>query len=126
MVGDYALYTICLISEGYSMPIVTDHSDAIYSCSIVTLRFIDNPRSKQMSAPFGTVFKNNRTQSVRLPAETRFPDSVKKVSVRVLGKDRILSPAESSWDSFFLGDAQVSDDFMPERADQSQTPREPL
>lgn len=26
----------------------------------------------------GTVFVNNRTQAVRLPAETRFPDDVKK------------------------------------------------
>ncbi|MBU2099273.1 MAG: AbrB/MazE/SpoVT family DNA-binding domain-containing protein [Gammaproteobacteria bacterium] len=72
----------------------------------------------------GTVFENNRTQSVRLPAETRFPDSVKKVVVRVVGKDRVLSPAESSWDSFFLDGPQVSEDFMTERAEQAQDPRE--
>lgn len=53
-----------------------------------------------MSRPLGTVFENNRTQSVRLPAETRFPPSVKRVAVRVVGKDRVLSPADSSWDSF--------------------------
>ena len=29
-----------------------------------------------------TVFTNNRTQAVRLPAETRFPDTVKKVALR--------------------------------------------
>jgi len=33
----------------------------------------------------GTVFVNNRTQAVRLPAGTRFPDSAKKVQVRVVG-----------------------------------------
>jgi len=31
----------------------------------------------------GSVFVNNRTQAVRLPADTRFPETVKKVSVRV-------------------------------------------
>ena len=52
----------------------------------------------------GSVFVNNRTQAVRLPAETRFPDDVKKVTVRVLGKERILTPVENAWDSFFLSD----------------------
>lgn len=72
----------------------------------------------------GSVFENNRTQSVRLPAETRFPAEVKKVSVRVLGKDRIIAPVENTWDSFFLGDPTFSDDFLSERADQSQPERE--
>lgn len=76
--------------------------------------------------PTGTVFENNRTQSVRLPAETRFPDGVKKVSVRVLGKDRVISPVEHTWDSFFLGDTAVTDDFMSERASQDQPERESL
>ena len=72
----------------------------------------------------GTVFENNRTQSVRLPAETRFPPEVKKVTVRVKGKERILSPIESSWDSFFLSEDRVTDDFMNERASQEQAERE--
>ena len=71
-----------------------------------------------------TVFVNNRSQAVRLPAETRFPEEVKKVSVRVVGKERILSPIEKTWDSFFLSDQSVSEDFMVERADQIQTERE--
>ena len=66
----------------------------------------------------GSVFVNNRTQAVRLPAETHFPDDVKKVTVRVLGKERILTPVENAWDSFFLSDDRVSDDFMSERASQ--------
>ena len=74
----------------------------------------------------GTVFQNNRTQSVRLPAETRFPPDVKKVTVRVVGKERVISPVESTWDSFFLGDITVSDDFMDERATQEQSERESL
>lgn len=73
----------------------------------------------------GSVFINNRTQAVRLPADVRFPESVKKVSVRVVGQERILAPLEQSWDSFFLADsATVSDDFLPERACQNETPRE--
>ena len=47
----------------------------------------------------GSVFVNNRIQAVRLPADTRFPDNVKRVNVRVVGKDRVLSPVDSSWDS---------------------------
>lgn len=72
----------------------------------------------------GSVFVNNRTQAVRLPADTRFPDDVKQVNVRIVGKDRILSPVDSTWDSFFLSDEHVSDDFMEERASQEQSERE--
>ena len=72
----------------------------------------------------GSVFVNNRTQAVRLPADTRFPDDVKQVNVRVIGKDRVLSPVENTWDSFFMADQHVSDDFMPERASQEQSERE--
>jgi len=72
----------------------------------------------------GTVFVNNRTQAVRLPVDSRFPENVKKVVVRVIGKDRILSPVENTWDSFFLSEDGVSDDFMTERALQQQSERE--
>jgi antitoxin VapB len=73
-----------------------------------------------------TVFTNNRTQAVRLPAELRFPDSVKKVDVRMVGHERIIAPAEHAWDSFFLGTQTASDDFMTERASQHQGERESL
>ncbi len=73
-----------------------------------------------------TVFTNNRTQAVRLPADTRFPESIKKVEVRVVGQERIIAPAESAWDSFFLGGPAVSDDFLTERASQQQPERESL
>lgn len=74
----------------------------------------------------GSVFRNNRTQAVRLPAECRFPEDVKQVSVRVSGKDRVLAPLGSSWDSFFESRESVSDDFMPERPSQQQAEREEL
>ena len=66
----------------------------------------------------------NRTQAVRIPAEVRFPETVKKVTVRVVGQDRILSPVENTWDSFFLSEDHVTDDFMTERASQEQQERE--
>ncbi len=66
----------------------------------------------------GSVFENNRTQSVRLPAEIRFPSDVKRVVVRVIGQDRVLSPVERSWGQLFLSDEQASDNFLVERASQ--------
>lgn len=73
----------------------------------------------------GSVFENNRTQAVRLPAGTRFPSNVKKVHVRVLGDTRIITPVKKTWDDFFLAsDEGVTDDFMTERASQDQSERE--
>lgn len=76
--------------------------------------------------PASTVFTNNRTQAVRLPAELRFPDSIKKVDVRAVGQERIIAPVEAAWDSFFLGEKTVTDDFLLERATQEQPDRECL
>lgn len=73
-----------------------------------------------------TVFINNRTQAVRLPAEVRLPEGVKRVSVRAIGNERIIAPVENTWDSFFMNGAQVSDDFIPGRASQQQSEREAL
>ena len=74
--------------------------------------------------PTGSVFVNNRTQAVRLPAETRFPDDVKQVEVRVVGKDRVLSPVNHTWDSFFKAEEVATDDFMEDRPSQEQSDRE--
>ena len=72
----------------------------------------------------GSVFTNNRSQAVRLPAEMRFPEDVKKVFVRAMGKERVLSPIENIWDSFFMSDSNVSEDFMAERSSHVQPERE--
>ncbi len=72
----------------------------------------------------GSVFVNNRTQAVRLPADSRFPESVKKVNVRIVGYERVLTPVNHSWDSFFLIQDKVTNDFMSERASQEQPERE--
>ncbi len=73
-----------------------------------------------------TVFINNRTQAVRLPADLRLPEGVRKVNVRALGNERIIAPVDQTWDSFFVNGPTVSDDFLPERAPQADTAREPL
>ena len=74
----------------------------------------------------GTVFVNNRTQAVRLPLDVRLPEGVHKVAIRVRGRERIISPIDQTWDSFFLDGPRVSDDFLPERASQQQPERETL
>ena len=72
-----------------------------------------------------TVFTNNRSQAVRLPADARLPPHVKRVEVRVRGIERVIVPVGHGWDSFFADDApRVSDDFLPERATQEQPARE--
>ena len=74
----------------------------------------------------GSVFTNNGSQAVRLPADCRLPDNVKRVDVRSIGHERIISPLGQKWDSFFLNGPAVSGDFMQERASQTQTERETL
>lgn len=66
-----------------------------------------------------TVFTTNRSQAVRLPAETRFPDNVRKVEVQVRGQERGIAPVDAAWDSFFDAGQTVTDDFMAERASGS-------
>ena len=73
-----------------------------------------------------TVFTNNRTQAVRLPADVRFPESVKKLDVRARGAERIITPVGQTWDSFFIDGPVASDDFLAERATQTQAAREAL
>lgn len=73
-----------------------------------------------------TVFTNNRSQAIRLPADMRLPTFVKRVNVRARGLERIITPVENTWDSFFLDGPAVPDDFLPERASQEQAERESL
>ena len=73
-----------------------------------------------------TVFTNNRSQAIRLPADLRLPDNVKRVDVRARGCERIIAPVGQTWDSFFIGDAHVADDFMAARASQEQPERDAL
>ena len=73
-----------------------------------------------------TVFTNNRSQAIRLPAELRLPDNVKRVDVRARGCERIIAPLGQTWDSFFLNGLQVADDFTETRSSQDQPECEAL
>jgi antitoxin VapB len=58
--------------------------------------------------------------------DVRLPAGIQKVEIRARGNERIISPLGQTWDSFFLGGPKVSDDFLPERANQDQSERETL
>ena len=73
-----------------------------------------------------TVFINNRSQAIRLPAALRLPDNVNRVDVRARGCERVIAPLGQTWDSFFLDSPPVADDFMAQRASQGQSEREAL
>jgi antitoxin VapB len=54
-------------------------------------------------------------QAISLIAELPLPESVKKLEVLALEKDRITPPVGQRWDDFFLNGVRVSEDFMNER-----------
>jgi len=70
-----------------------------------------------------TLFKNNQTQAVRIPAQMAFPPEVKSVEIVAEGKARLIVPSDAVWDSFFDG-PEVSKDFMDTR-DQPQDQERP-
>ncbi len=77
--------------------------------------------------PTGSVFETDNGQAVLLPADTRFPRGVRQVSVRVVGPDRVLSPVDRSWDTFFSEGPASPDDSLPKRGDQGPSQRrEPI
>ncbi len=61
------------------------------------------------------LFKNGRSQAVRLPAEFRFDG--KEVFVEKAGNRVILRPKPVSWDDFFARQPVVPDDFLGKRRD---------
>ncbi len=79
-----------------------------------------------MTIAITTVFTNNRTQAVRMPAEARLPDEVKKVIVRIRGRERIITPIENTWDNFFMNGPTVTEEFLSERGVQLVSKRESL
>ncbi len=79
-----------------------------------------------MTIAITTVFTNNRTQAVRMPAEARLPDEVKKVIVRIRGRERIITPIENTWDNFFMNGPTVTEEFLDERGVQLDYERKSL
>jgi antitoxin VapB len=70
-----------------------------------------------------SVFKNNKSQAIRLPKSVALPDDVKRVDVVAVGRTRIITPEGSTWDEWFNGPG-VSDDFMAERSQPVEQSRE--
>ncbi len=56
------------------------------------------------------VFKNNRSQAVRLPKEFQF--STSEVFIRRQGDDVILSPRPEDWSEYLKMGPVASDEFM--------------
>ena len=68
------------------------------------------------------LFRNNKSQAVRLPKAVELPESVSEVAI---GNKRIITPAEESWDEWF-DNPQASEDFMIERDQPEDQHREQL
>ncbi len=68
------------------------------------------------------IFKNGRSQAVRLPAEFRF--STHEVFIERQGDAIVLRPKPESWDDFFLRPSKVPADFLSDRNDVSPEIRE--
>jgi antitoxin VapB len=47
------------------------------------------------------VFKSNRNQAVRIPKDMEFPESVKELVIRKVGKSLQLSPEDTLWLDYF-------------------------
>lgn len=76
-----------------------------------------------MTAITTSVFKNNQSQALRLPKTVEFDESVKKVVVIAIGKTRIITPVENTWDDWFANGG-VDDDFMDKRSQEPDAIRD--
>jgi antitoxin VapB len=65
------------------------------------------------------LFKNGRSQAIRLPAEFRFAESEVYIRRDALTGDVVLSRRPGSWDEFFqlVKRLDVPQDFMADRQD---------
>ena len=71
------------------------------------------------------LFRNGRSQAVRLPADLRFEGHEVFIRQDRTTGDVILSRRPDSWESFFqlTAEAGVSDDFMADRRDHAPQKR---
>jgi len=65
--------------------------------------------------PTARVGWNNRVQTVSIPVDFRFPDSVREVFIQRQGESVILTPRPSDWSGYFAAGPKASADFMVER-----------
>ncbi len=70
------------------------------------------------------LFKNGQSQAVRLPKEFRFDGD--SVFIQRIGSNVVLSPRGDPWEGMFEAAKCFSPDFMDEREQGGQSPREGL
>ena len=70
------------------------------------------------------LFKNGRSQAVRLPKEFRFEGT--EVFIKKVGNAVLLIPYREPWETLFDSLARFSDDFMETRDQPQQQERERL
>jgi antitoxin VapB len=70
------------------------------------------------------LFKNGRSQAVRLPKEFRFEGT--QVLIKKVGNAVVLIPEQGSWQTLFDSLERFSDDFMESRNQPEQQVREGL
>jgi len=72
------------------------------------------------------LFRNGRSQAVRLPSDFRFEGSQVFIRQDPTSGDVILSRRPESWESFFqlVQQARVPEDFMADRADTGAQKRD--
>jgi len=70
------------------------------------------------------LFKNGRSQAVRLPKEFRFEGT--QVFIKKVGNMVVLIPKQDSWQTLFDSLEQFSDDFVESRNQPEQQVREGL
>ncbi|MDN5796972.1 MAG: antitoxin [Intrasporangium sp.] len=62
-----------------------------------------------------TVFRNNKTQAVRLPKDVALPDDVREVEVIAVGDARVITPSGGRMDYWFDHGLRVTVDFAEHR-----------
>ena len=68
------------------------------------------------------IFTNGRSQAVRLPKDLRF--SGKDVYVKKIGRMVVLLPADDPWSPLIHSLDQFTDDYLENRNQPPQHPRE--
>ena len=70
------------------------------------------------------IFFNGRSQAVRLPKDFRFADN--DVYIKKIGRMVVLLPRDDPWSPLIDSLDQFTGDFMEDRKQPDQPPREPL
>lgn len=68
------------------------------------------------------IFINGRSQAVRLPKDFRFTEN--DVFIKKIGKMVVLLPKDDPWSSLVNSLDQFTDDFMENREQPDQKPRD--